>query len=169
MDHSTASRPASRAASALAALVLVVAGLTVAAGTTVSASAATTSSVRLSGHQYESRVRHWINVKRTKHGLRELRNIRCANRTATRWTRHLIRTDSFYHQKMSNVLDRCNATYAAETLGKGGVTPRRLVGMWMDSPGHRAILLSKQPRRIGIGSSVDGDGQWVTTANFVKR
>ena len=118
---------------------------------------------------YESRVQRLVNVRRSNHGLRALRYHRCSDRTAERWSRHLARTNLFYHQSMTTVLDSCNARYAGETLGRGSITPRRLVRMWMRSPGHRAILLTKQARRIGIGAKLDQQGQWVVAANFIRR
>lgn len=118
---------------------------------------------------YESRVQRLINVRRSNHGLRALRYQRCSDGTAERWSRHLARTDLFYHQSMTTVLNSCNARYAGETLGRGSIAPRRLVRMWMRSPGHRAVLLTTHARRIGIGAKRDGQGQWVVAANFIRR
>jgi uncharacterized protein YkwD len=44
--------------------------------------------------------------------------------------------------------------------------------MWMDSPGHRAILLSSSYRRIGVGKRVGSLGSskaCVVTADFSSR
>ena len=40
--------------------------------------------------------------------------------------------------------------------------------MWMESPGHRRILLSRDARRIGIGANHSTSGGWVVAANFVR-
>ncbi len=69
---------------------------------------------------------------------------------------------------MGSVLDKCNAQYAGETLGRGSMSPRKLVRMWMHSPGHREILLTPKARRIGIGATPDSSGGWVVAANFVR-
>ena len=69
---------------------------------------------------------------------------------------------------MSYVLNRCDARYAGETLGRGTMSPRRLVTMWMRSPAHRSVLLSRKSRRIGVGVAPDRYGRWVITANFVR-
>ena len=69
---------------------------------------------------------------------------------------------------MGNILERCRAYYAGETLGKGASTPNRLVTMWMNSPPHRAVLLSRHATRIGVGAYVDANGAWVTAANFTR-
>ena len=44
--------------------------------------------------------------------------------------------------------------------------------MWMNSPGHRAILLSSSFRRVGIGKrtgDLGGDRACVVTADFGSR
>ncbi|HJR36919.1 MAG TPA: CAP domain-containing protein, partial [Nocardioidaceae bacterium] len=60
------------------------------------------------------------------------------------------------------------AMYAGETLGRGAISPRRLVRMWMHSDGHRHVLLSRKSRRIGIGAVPDAYGRWVVAANFMR-
>jgi uncharacterized protein YkwD len=117
---------------------------------------------------YEARVQRLVNVRRANHGLSRLRLAACADGTAEDWSRYLASRNQFFHQSMSTVLNRCGARYAGETLGRGAMTPRKLVRMWMHSPGHRAILLSSQSRRIGIGATPDAYGRWVVAANFIR-
>ncbi|MGH3508831.1 MAG: CAP domain-containing protein, partial [Nocardioidaceae bacterium] len=117
---------------------------------------------------YEAKVLHWVNVRRGQHGLHALRLSRCTNRVANRWSLHLAATDSFYHQSMMRIMLTCNAYYAGETLAMGGVTPKRIVTLWMHSPEHRKILLSKHPRRIGVGAYPNAQGAWVVAADFMK-
>ncbi len=60
-------------------------------------------------------------------------------------------------------------------LGSGGAsTPRHLVSAWLNSPPHRAILLSGKPTRIGLGvvrNTPDGEhgGDGVTVAAELGR
>ncbi|QNN54057.1 CAP domain-containing protein [Nocardioides mesophilus] len=151
---------------AVLATTLVAAGLVMATSSTATASESIAT--RWTPDTYEKKVRSWINHERAAHGMSQLTFVKCATRTATKWSQHLADTDEFYHQDMGHVLDACNAYYAGETLGRGNISPRRLVHLWMDSPGHRAVLLSKYAQRVGIGSMVDSHGQWLTAANFVK-
>jgi uncharacterized protein YkwD len=117
---------------------------------------------------YERRVQQIVNKRRANHGLPRLRVAACATTTAKRWSRHLATSNQFYHQSMSTVLNACNARYAGETLGRGSMAPRKLVRMWMQSPGHRAVLLSPKSRRIGVGATPDVYGRWVVAANFIR-
>jgi len=138
---------------------------------TVSASAMTTTSAgfpSISPDDYENRVQRWVNVVRRDHGLSRLRVQSCTDRLAERWNTHLADNDLFYHQSMEQALTQCNAQYAGETLGRGAITPKVLVQMWMDSPPHRAILMSTLARRIGVASQPDAYGRWVTTAEFMR-
>jgi len=156
-------------------VIIVLASVVLAAGlamsSTVSASATTTTSAgspAMSPDDYEKRVQRWVNVRRKNHGLRKLRIQSCTDRVAERWNTHLVTKDLFYHQSMRKILYRCDARYAGETLGRGAITPRVLVRMWMHSEGHRAVLMSPHARRIGVASQQDAFGRWVTTANFMR-
>ncbi len=117
---------------------------------------------------YEKRVQYWINVRRAHHGLHKLRLARCTDHVAERWGSYLAANDAFYHQSMTTILNKCNAYYAGETLGRGSISPKRLVYLWMHSPDHRHVLLSHYPRRIGIGAYPDKYGEWVVAADFMK-
>jgi len=117
---------------------------------------------------YEKRVQKWINVQRAKHNLKPLTQESCTDGVAEAWGTFLADNNEFFHQDMGKVLDKCHATYAGETLAMGAVGPRKIVSLWMHSPGHRAIVLSKSPRRIGIGAHPDVNGAWVVAANFTR-
>lgn len=152
-----------------AALVPVLSTLLLASGLgVVSLATASSASAALSSSAYEQRVQHWVNVQRSQHGKPSLRFARCPDGTAERWAGHLAESGGFYHQSMGRVLGKCDARYAGETLGKGAISPRTLVRMWMNSPGHRKVLLSRDSRVIGVGAKMTGSGQWVTAANFVR-
>lgn len=158
---------------ALAALIasLVVLGLTATAAPAQAQSAGTvvvSTAGALAPDTYEERVQRLVNLRRERHGLRRVRFARCADGTAERWSRYLAANNLFYHQSMTIVLDACDASYAGETLGRGSMTPRGLVRMWMNSSGHRAILLSRKARRIGVGANMDASGNWVVAANFIR-
>lgn len=157
-------RPALRAFVAALTVTLATLGLS---AVSAPAQAASSRIMSMSADTYESKVQYHINKRRAAHGLRKLRFESCTDGTAERWASHLANSGEFYHQSMMTIINRCDAYYAGETLGRGGISPWRLVQMWMDSPAHKNVLLSKHARRIGIGSYLV-DGQWVTAANFTK-
>jgi uncharacterized protein YkwD len=172
---STVVRPLVHALAAALATLMVVAGLSAVtapahakAGKTGGTKGAHSRVMSMSNDTYESKVRYFINKRRAKHGLAKLSFESCTDGVAERWARKLADTGTFYHQDMGSVLNRCDAYYAGETLGKGAISPYRLVQLWMQSPPHRHVLLSKNAKRIGVGAYVDGSGLWVTAANFTK-
>jgi uncharacterized protein YkwD len=164
----TSTRTALRALVAAVTIALVTFGLTAVGAPAQAAQARSTAIMSMSSGTYESKVQYFVNVKRAKHGLNKLRLDSCADGTAERWAKYLANADEFFHQSMGNILDTCGAYYAGETLGRGTISPHRLVYLWMHSPAHRHVLLSKYAKRIGVGAYVDSHGQWLTAANFTR-
>lgn len=162
--YPAALRPALRAFVVAIATTLATFGLTAVAAP---AQAASSSVMTMSASTYESQVQYYVNQVRAARGMPKLRLESCTDGTAERWAKYLASSGEFYHQSMMNIINKCDAYYAGETLGRGAISPKTLVDMWMDSPPHKAVLLSKYARRIGVGAYVSG-GEWVTAANFTK-
>lgn len=99
-----------------------------------------------------------LNVERRAHRLGKLRSNRRLEGPATQHSASMVNARYFEH---GNFLGRLAAyTSGAQwwTVGEniawgGGSlgTPRAIVREWMDSPGHRANILSRSYRQIGIG------------------
>lgn len=169
MDAATSARRRALRALFAALVVAVVAGGLAFVGTSPASAGGKTSRARSYGSDaYEQRVQQLINERRANHGLRKLSFDSCADSTAEAWAQRLAANNEFFHQSMDHIIDTCRAYYAGETLGKGAISPNRLVQLWMHSPAHRAVLLSKHARRIGVGAYVDASGAWVTAANFTR-
>ena len=161
--YPAALRPAVRAFAVALAATLATFGLTAVS----SPAQAAGSAMQMSADTYESRVQYHVNKKRAARGLPRLRLESCTDGTAERWASHLASSGEFYHQSMMTIINKCDAYYAGETLGRGAISPKKLVYLWMNSPAHKDVLLSKHARRIGVGSYL-ANGQWVTAANFTK-
>ncbi len=168
-------RPARKILATVLVTAVTTTGVVAVAPSTASAAPAPTvlvasraASPSYSTAYYENAVHYWVNRVRHNHGLRSLRLASCTDAVAERWSVHLATTDTFYHQSMTRLLDKCNAYYAGETLGRGSITPRTLVNMWMHSAPHRKVLMSRSPSRIGIGATPNSRGEWVVAANFMK-
>jgi uncharacterized protein YkwD len=170
-------RPALKILTTTLVTVVTVAGVSSGPATSTAAPAKA-SSVRLVANQsvfpaysasyYEQGVQYWVNVQRKRHGLRPLRFASCTDAVAENWSSVLASTNSFYHQSMTRLLNRCHAYYAGETLGRGSITPKTLVTMWMHSAPHRHVLMSKCPTRIGIGATPNASGERVVAANYMR-
>lgn len=157
------------ARSILVAIVAVLASTVSVGGATPASAAMSAGEVRaMAPSTYESQVQSHINRRRAARGLRKLRLENCTDNLSERWSGHLADTLQFYHQSLDPFFNRCGARYAGETLARGAATPRDMVRAWMRSDGHRSVMLSKSPRRLGVAAVLDSRGNWVLTANFTR-
>lgn len=60
-------------------------------------------------------------------------------------------------------------TLAAAPAGTGFATPKVIVSLWMDSPGHREVLLTARFRDAGVGIRTAADGTRYFTVDFGRR
>jgi uncharacterized protein YkwD len=127
-----------------------------------------------------------LNTHRARHDLGALRMNRKLSTAARRHSRAMVRERFFSHdsQNGASFVDRIRATGYLEgaqswsvgeniAYGSGSrSTPRSIGRAWMNSPGHRANILSKSFREIGIGiaagTPVGGGGATYTT-DFGRR
>jgi uncharacterized protein YkwD len=115
-----------------------------------------------------------INRARASHGLRALRAHRRLARAADVHTRSMLRSDSFSHGAFSQRVRRyARFRRIGETIAmRSRCSARGFVRMWLNSPPHRAVLLSRGFRRIGVGRRVGRLGSnraCLVTADFGSR
>lgn len=154
---------------AAAAIVVV---LSFGALTSPSATAATPSTVRSfaaasrstpSVAAYESRVVKRTNHRRATHDRVALHRRACVTRYAERWARHMARTETMVHQHLTPILRACGLRLVGENIAYGYPTAKSVVRAWMASPGHRANILTRRYRQIGVGAARDSHGvMWVS-------
>jgi uncharacterized protein YkwD len=106
-----------------------------------------------------------LNAQRARRGLRPLRLSPKLARSAALHAGDMERRNYFSHSSLSGAsfVDRIRETgylrgvrrwSLAENIGWGigsRSTPRSVVEAWMDSPGHRAIILNRSYDDVGIG------------------
>jgi uncharacterized protein YkwD len=123
-----------------------------------------------------------INRQRTKHGLARVRASRRLARAADYHSWEMLDANYFAHESRDGspfdqrVRRYANHRSVGETLAMLGAcgkrSARRVVRMWMNSAGHRAILLSSTYRRVGLGKHTGDLGEsraCVVTADFGSR
>jgi uncharacterized protein YkwD len=127
-----------------------------------------------------------LNVQRRAHGLPALRASRPLRVAATRWARTMVRGRFFDHARRGSTLSKRVARTAylrrtrswalGENIAYGGGpsgTAAAIVSAWMGSPPHRANILLRRFRDIGIGVSsglpVGGSGLTYVTDFGVRR
>jgi uncharacterized protein YkwD len=112
-----------------------------------------------------------INNARAANGLRKIWALdSCTDQLAEEWGQRIARTGLFEHRDQNDVVRRCDTSWAGETLVRGvGLTPDVMVDLWLDSPGHREILLSPRARRAGISIEQDAQGRVIGVVNLVRQ
>jgi uncharacterized protein YkwD len=93
-----------------------------------------------------------LNDVRRAAGLPAMRVSKNLSRSSGAYARRMLRLDFFGHGRSIEVAGRFRS--AGETLAwhaGWNAQPRRTVARWMDSPGHRAVLMSPGFRWIGMG------------------
>ena len=125
----------------------------------------------LTGDELENALMVEINKARAANGLRKIWNFDvCTDGLAERWGERIARTGVFEHRDQSEVIRKCNHSWAGETLVRGaGLTPKSMVDLWLDSPGHREILLSPRARRAGVAITEDAQGRRIGVVNLVRH
>lgn len=99
-----------------------------------------------------------INKVRQEHGLNPLTNTSTLNQASKD-------NDALNNQLgLGHHVDlgKYGADGEITAMASGGISAEQAVDMWLNSPGHRAILLD--PNQTEVGVSVDGD---FATADFV--
>jgi uncharacterized protein YkwD len=110
-----------------------------------------------------------VNAQRARVGLGKLRLSRTLSKAARRHVRDMARRNYFDHNSLSGAsfvdrirragyLRRARSWAVGENLAWGSGsrgTPGSIVRAWMDSPGHRANILSGKFRHIGVGVAYD--------------
>jgi uncharacterized protein YkwD len=131
-------------------------------------------------------VRCLLNEARVRRGLPRLRGNPRLARAATRHAEQMVSRGFFGHDgprgdtlqrraRTAGYLRRAGAWALAENIAWGtrrSSSPRAIVRAWIASPGHRANLLSRVYRDVGVGvamgSPFGGPGATYTT-DFGRR
>lgn len=102
---------------------------------------------------FEAEVLRLTNAFRREHDLDPLKNDMRLNDAAEDWSRKMARRDVFEHSDGPSQVEKQGYDWShwGENIAAGYTTPRAVVQGWINSPGHRANLLSDEFTEIGIG------------------
>ncbi len=119
---------------------------------------------------FEVRTVVEINRVRAANGLRPIRRvIPCLDGLSENWGKRMVDEGLWEHRDQSSVVSACRLSWTGETLARGAFTPASLVNMWMESPPHRAILLTSRARLAGIDVRRGANGQYAAVLNLGDR
>ena len=117
---------------------------------------------------YAEQVVKLVNAERAKAGLPALKMD--TNITAAANVRAKEITQKFSHTRpngssFSSVLKEQGVSFrgSGENIARGQKSPEQVMNAWMNSDGHRANILNKNFKNIGVGYYQDGNGvnHWV--------
>ena len=137
----------------------------------VPTSAAVKDVASLTSDDLEDTLMVAINDARAANGLRKIWNFDvCTDDLAEQWGARIARTGLFEHRDQNEVIRKCHNSWAGETLVRGqDLSPAAMVELWLDSPGHREILLSPRARRAGVAITEDAQGRTIGVVNLVHH
>ncbi|NCA92828.1 SafA/ExsA family spore coat assembly protein [bacterium] len=123
----------------------------------------------------EDEVVRLINVERSKNGLQTLTSNWQAARVARIKSQDMINSNYFSHTSPTygspfKMLESYGLRFsaAAENIAYGQRTAQEVVNSWMNSPGHRANILSKSFTQTGVGVAKKANGTLYFTQMFLK-
>jgi uncharacterized YkwD family protein/spore coat assembly protein SafA len=123
----------------------------------------------------EAEVVKLINAERTKRGLTALTTNWQLARVARYKSQDMINKKYFSHTSPTygspfNMMENFGLKFsaAAENIAYGQKTPQQVVTAWMNSPGHKANILSASCTQTGVGAAKKADGTLYWTQMFMK-
>jgi uncharacterized protein YkwD len=112
------------------------------------------------------RLYQLIEQTRMNHGVHGLRLDRDLSKYCRRHTLDMAQQDRLFHTtNLAGRVGRYDAKWWGENVGYAG-TLRRLRYLWMHSPDHRANLLDRHYRFVGVGVVRARGWLWATTTFY---
>ncbi|CUR59514.1 Allergen V5/Tpx-1 family protein [metagenome] len=110
------------------------------------------------------------NAQRVRHDRRVLKAGPCLQRYAVRQATRQANRDRMFHQDLGAIQRACNVGWVGENVAYGYPTGRSLVNQgWMKSRGHRANILSRHYRLMGLAARKSSNGTWYAAQVFGRR
>ncbi len=131
----------------------------------------------IEGKLIQAEIIKWTNYQRTKNGLPTLKENSKLNLTAQKKIEDMFNYQYFAHESLqgeevADLARKNNYQFLVigENLAMGNfVNDESLVEAWMNSPGHRENILSKNYHEIGVAAKkglFDGKSIWLAVQHF---
>jgi len=124
----------------------------------------------------EQQVADLVNKERVSRGLAPLKMNWELSRVARLKSQDMIDKNYFSHTSPTygspfNMMENFGFkfTAAGENIAYGQRTAAEVMNAWMNSPGHRANILSSVYTEIGVGAAKKSNGTLYWTQMFIKR
>lgn len=117
---------------------------------------------------YAADVVKATNTARANHGVGRLRTNACLQRFARAQAERMAAQGRMSHQSLRPIQRACRVGFVGENVAVGYPTGRVAVRSWMRSSGHRANILSRNYRLIGVAARRDGN-TWYVAQVFGRK
>ncbi len=115
-------------------------------------------------------MQHYSNYERSIRSIPTLSANSCVDGYAERHAARMAESHKMYHQSLTKVMSGCGLRTAGENVAYGYSTGKQCVQLgWMKPAGHKANILSKNYRLIGVGAVKDSRGVWYVAQVFGTR
>lgn len=123
----------------------------------------------------ESEVVRLVNIERSRQGLQLLTENWQLSRVARYKSADMAAKNYFSHTSPTygspfTMMENFGIHYtsAGENIAMGQRTPQEVMNAWMNSPGHRANILSPSFSQIGVGLAKNSNGTAYWTQMFIR-
>ncbi len=123
---------------------------------------------------FQNEVVRLVNVEREKGGLKSLSVSAALTKTATLKSQDMVKNHYFSHTSPTygspfQMMQQFGISYryAGENIAYGQTSPSQVMNGWMNSPGHRANIMSASYTQIGVGVARNSSGQYFWTQHFI--
>lgn len=123
----------------------------------------------------EDEVVRLVNIQRAKNGLQALKANWQLSRVARIKSQDMATKGYFSHTSPTygspfTMMESFGLKYssAGENIAMGQRTPAEVMNGWMNSPGHRANILSPSYSEIGVGLAKNSSGSLYWTQEFIR-
>ncbi|TWT60754.1 CAP domain-containing protein [Rubinisphaera italica] len=106
-----------------------------------------------------------INAERTRMNIHSLSWNDKLTTAAQNWSKYMADNNHFSHVAPDGTTPDKRAAQAGytdragwENIAEGTATPQQTYQMWMNSPGHKAIMLSPELNEVGLGVAPNAQG-----------
>ena len=110
---------------------------------------------------YASQARKATNAERTSRNLPRLSKSACVQRFAAAQATRMANQRRLFHQDLGPILNRCGLGLVGENVAVGYPNGTAVVRGWMASPGHRANILNRGYRQMGLAARKAGNTWYV--------
>ncbi|SEO16871.1 CAP domain-containing protein [Paenibacillus sp. OV219] len=138
---------------------------TTGSGSTGSGSTTTPTTSTTDKSTFAAQVVTFVNQERAKTGLTALKSDTLLTKVALDKAKDMYTNNYFDHNSPTygSPFDMMRAygvtySYAGENIAKGQRTPAEVMTAWMNSPGHKANIMSANYKKIGVAYY---NGEWV--------